>query len=63
MRIQVNAHQWAWDARYAGPDGKFNTADDIVTLNDMRVPMGVAGDPATGGHATSCTASRCPTSG
>jgi cytochrome c oxidase subunit 2 len=41
IRIEVNAHQWAWDARYAGPDGKFNTADDIVTLNDIRVPVGV----------------------
>lgn len=40
VRIEVNAHQWAWDARYAGPDGKFNTADDIVTLNDIRVPVG-----------------------
>ena len=40
MRIEINAHQWAWDARYAGPDGKFNTEDDIVTLNDIRVPVG-----------------------
>ena len=40
VRIEVNAHQWAWDARYAGPDGKFNTADDVVTLNDIRVPVG-----------------------
>jgi cytochrome c oxidase subunit 2 len=40
VRIQVNAHQWAWDARYAGPDGKFNTKDDVVTLNDLRVPVG-----------------------
>ena len=39
VRIEINAHQWAWDARYAGPDGKFNTADDIVTLNDIRVPV------------------------
>src|SRR5262249_40349478 len=23
VRIEINAHQWAWDARYAGPDGKF----------------------------------------
>ena len=38
LRLQINAHQWAWDARYAGPDGKFNTPDDIVTLNDIRVP-------------------------
>jgi len=40
VRIQVNAHQWAWDARYAGPDGTFNTADDIVSLNDLRIPVG-----------------------
>lgn len=40
VRIEVNAHQWAWDARYPGADGKFNTADDIVTLNDIRVPTG-----------------------
>ncbi|MSP26061.1 MAG: cytochrome C oxidase subunit II [Myxococcales bacterium] len=39
--IELNAHQWAWDARYAGEDGKFNTADDVVTLNDIRVPKGV----------------------
>lgn len=40
VRIEINAHQWAWDARYAGPDGKFNTPDDVVTLNDIRVPIG-----------------------
>ena len=39
VKIEINAHQWAWDARYSGPDGKFNTADDIVTLNDIRVPV------------------------
>jgi cytochrome c oxidase subunit II len=40
VRIEINAHQWAWAARYAGPDGKFNTPDDIVTLNDLVVPQG-----------------------
>jgi cytochrome c oxidase subunit 2 len=40
VRIELNAHQWAWDTRYAGPDGKFNTRDDIVSLNDIRVPVG-----------------------
>ncbi len=39
LRIEINAHQWAWDARYAGPDGRFNTPDDIVMLNDIRVPV------------------------
>ncbi len=41
LRIEVNAHQWAWAIRYPGPDGRFNTEDDIVTLNDVRVPVGV----------------------
>jgi cytochrome c oxidase subunit 2 len=40
VRIEVDGHQWAWNARYAGPDGKFNTADDIITLNDIKVPVG-----------------------
>ncbi|MGO9831912.1 MAG: cytochrome c oxidase subunit II [Myxococcaceae bacterium] len=40
VRVEINAHQWAWNARYAGPDGKFNTADDIVVLNDLVVPQG-----------------------
>jgi len=39
VRIQINAHQWAWDARYAGADGKFNTEDDILTWNDVKVPV------------------------
>ena len=40
VRIEINAHQWAWAVRYAGPDGKFNTPDDIVLLNDVVVPQG-----------------------
>jgi len=39
VRLEVNAHQWAWAARYAGPDGRFNTGDDAVTLDDLRVPV------------------------
>jgi cytochrome c oxidase subunit 2 len=38
LRIEVLAQQWAWNYRYAGPDELFNTADDVVTLNDLRVP-------------------------
>jgi len=40
LRVEVMAQQWAWSMRYAGADNKFNTPDDIVTLNDMRVPIG-----------------------
>jgi cytochrome c oxidase subunit 2 len=39
VRVEINAHQWAWDTRQAGPDGKFNTKDDIVLLNDLKVPV------------------------
>ena len=39
LRVEVNAHQWAWDFRYAGKDGKFNTDDDILSLNHLRVPV------------------------
>ncbi len=41
VRIEINAHQWAWNARYAGPDGEFNTQDDAVTLNDVVIPQGL----------------------
>jgi cytochrome c oxidase subunit 2 len=38
QRIEINARQWIWDARYAGPDGNFNTEDDALVTNDIRVP-------------------------
>ncbi len=41
VRIEVNAHQWSWDARYPGEDGKFGTPDDVLTTDDVRVPVGV----------------------
>jgi cytochrome c oxidase subunit 2 len=39
VKVEIMPQQWAWNMRYAGPDGVFNTADDVVTLNDMRVPV------------------------
>lgn len=39
VRIEIQARQWAWQARYAGADGEFATADDVTTLNDIRVPV------------------------
>ena len=38
LRVQILAQQWMWNIRYAGKDGVFNTADDIVTNNDLRIP-------------------------
>lgn len=40
VRVQVMAQQWAWNVRYAGTDGEFNTGDDIVQLNNLVVPKG-----------------------
>lgn len=39
LRVEVMAQQWLWSFRYAGPDGEFATADDIVTNNDLRIPV------------------------
>lgn len=40
VKVEVMGQQWAWNFRYAGADGVFNTEDDVTTLNDLRVPAG-----------------------
>ncbi len=40
LRVEVTARQWAWTFRTAGPDGRFGTPDDVVTLNELDVPVG-----------------------
>lgn len=40
VKVEVMAQQWAWNFRYAGKDGIFNTEDDIVSLNEVHVPVG-----------------------
>ncbi len=40
VEIQVTGEQFAWNMRYPGADGKFDTADDIVTLNQLHFPVG-----------------------
>jgi cytochrome c oxidase subunit 2 len=40
LKLQINARQWAWDARYAGADERFGTPDDIYVTTDIRVPVG-----------------------
>jgi cytochrome c oxidase subunit II len=39
VRVEVTARQWAWTFRTTGPDGRFGTADDVVTLNELDVPV------------------------
>jgi cytochrome c oxidase subunit 2 len=40
LRVEVTARQWSWTFRTAGPDGRFGTGDDVVTLNELDVPVG-----------------------
>lgn len=37
--IRVMAEQWLWHFKYAGPDGEFNTDDDIKTDNSAHIPL------------------------
>ena len=38
--IQIEAEQFAWNVRYPGQDGKFETSDDIKTVNQLHIPVG-----------------------
>ena len=40
LRVEVTARQWSWTFRTTGPDGRFATADDVVTLGELHVPVG-----------------------
>ena len=40
VEVHVTGEQFAWNFRYPGPDGKFDTADDILTLNQLHFPVG-----------------------
>jgi cytochrome c oxidase subunit II len=39
LRVEVLGQQWAWNFRTPGADGQFGTPDDVVTLNDLTVPL------------------------
>jgi len=40
MNVEIVAEQFAWNIRYPGPDEKLETADDVVTLNQLHFPVG-----------------------
>jgi len=42
LPVEITAEQFAWNIRYPGPDGRFGTADDVVTLNQLHIPVGRA---------------------
>jgi cytochrome c oxidase subunit 2 len=40
VEVWVTGKQFNWDITYPGPDGHFETADDLTLLNEMHVPVG-----------------------
>ena len=38
-QVEVTAKQFNWEMRYPGPDGRFDTADDLMIENDLNVPV------------------------
>jgi cytochrome c oxidase subunit 2 len=40
VEVQVTARQFNWDVVYPGPDGRFDTADDLKLENQLHVPAG-----------------------
>ena len=39
-QVEIQAEQFAWNVRYPGPDGQFETDDDVTTLNQLHLPVG-----------------------
>ena len=39
LQVQIQAEQFAWNVRYPGPDGRFDTPDDITTINQLHLPV------------------------
>jgi len=37
--VEVTGRQFEWRIRYPGKDGKLNTADDLLTVNDLHIPV------------------------
>ena len=40
LQVEILAEQFAWNIRYPGPDGQFDTADDVSTINQLHLPVG-----------------------
>jgi cytochrome c oxidase subunit 2 len=40
MPIEITAEQFSWTIVYPGPDGRFGTSDDIISLNQLHFPVG-----------------------
>ena len=40
LHIRITGKQFNWEVTYPGPDGKFDTADDLTLDNEVHVPVG-----------------------
>ena len=40
LQVEILAEQFAWNIRYPGPDGQFDTPDDVSTINQLHLPVG-----------------------
>ncbi|MBI4518980.1 MAG: cytochrome c oxidase subunit II [Deltaproteobacteria bacterium] len=40
LRVNVRAQQFNWNFIYPGPDGQFDSADDVTLENELHVPAG-----------------------
>ena len=40
LEVEIVAEQFAWNIRYAGPDGRLHTTDDLETINQLHLPVG-----------------------
>ncbi|MFI5365232.1 MAG: cytochrome c oxidase subunit II [Candidatus Binatia bacterium] len=40
VEVHVIGKQFNWEFTYPGPDGKFDTADDVTMDNELHVPVG-----------------------
>jgi cytochrome c oxidase subunit 2 len=39
LELRIEPQQFAWNGQYAGPDGVFDTADDVRVINALHVPV------------------------
>jgi len=39
VEVEVTAEQFAWNIRYPGSDGQFDTSDDVTTINQLHLPV------------------------
>jgi cytochrome c oxidase subunit II len=40
--VRITGKQFNWEVLYPGPDGQFETADDLMLENDLHVPVNAA---------------------